>query len=291
MRHLDQDPKNTLSQDIQPGRRQAQTSWMATGRERGRDALWGNSDASREGPAQLPVSKERPEPRVSAQGREGLWRSTQSSGQQRQGTIYSEREEEGLRWRDGIGGSPNGSEMGSKPSLIKEQRGWIEKLVSWELGGRMVRKKKEKDLLRVRWEERSLRKEKERVRSHSRRSSEKRKRRQQEQRRGRVWKELRHQAEEENLSKIFAWDRMRQKECRNAGERGHQVSWQQSKDPPTVFVAVCENSNCQSPQMTIPTLSGPGNTQNDTHVTLNPHSTWRCSASPCIGTGAGRLCG
>ena len=144
MRHLDQDPKNTLSQDIQHGRRQAQTSWMATGRERGRDALWGNSDASREGAAQLPVSKERPEPRVSAQGREGLWRSTQSSGQQRQGTIYSEREEEGLRWRDGIGGSPNGSEMGSKPSLIKEQRGWIEKLVSWELGGRMVRKKKRK---------------------------------------------------------------------------------------------------------------------------------------------------
>ena len=32
--------------------------------------------------------------------------------------------------------------MGSKPSFIKKQRGWIEKLVSWELGGRMVRKKK-----------------------------------------------------------------------------------------------------------------------------------------------------
>ena len=59
-------------------------------------------------------------------------------------TIYSEREEEGLRWRDGTGGSPSGSEMGSKPSLTKEQRGWIEKLVSWELGGRMVRKKKKK---------------------------------------------------------------------------------------------------------------------------------------------------
>lgn len=44
----------------------------------------------------------------------------------------------------------------------------------------------------------------ERVRSHSRRSGEKRKRRQQEQRRGRVWKELRHQAAEENLSKSFA---------------------------------------------------------------------------------------
>lgn len=59
-------------------------------------------------------------------------------------TVYSEREEEGLSWRDGIGGSPNRSEMGSKLSLIKEQRGWIEKLVSWELGGRMVRKKKKK---------------------------------------------------------------------------------------------------------------------------------------------------
>ena len=34
--------------------------------------------------------------------------------------------------------------MGSKPSFIKKQRGWIEKLVSWELGGRMVRKKEKR---------------------------------------------------------------------------------------------------------------------------------------------------
>lgn len=290
MRHLDQDPTNTLLRDTQHGRGRTQTRWMATG---------GSGEGTTSEETVMPPEK-------------GLLsclsaRSVQNQGSQhravrvydaqhralvsndRAQTIYSEREEEGLSWRDGIGGSPNRSEMGSKPSLIKERRGWIEKLVSWELGGRMVRKKK--DLLTVRWEERSLRKERERERSHSRRNGEKRQRRQQEQSRGRVWKELRHQAAEENLSKSFAWDRTRQKERRNAGEWGRQVSWQQSKDPPTVFMAVCENSNCQSPQMTIPTLSGPSNTQNDTHVTLNPHSTWQCSASPCIGTGAGRLCG
>lgn len=64
------------------------------------------------------------------------------SGDDRPQTACSGRVEKRLSWRDGTGGSPNGSEMGSKPSFIKKQRGWTEKLVSWELGGRMVRKKK-----------------------------------------------------------------------------------------------------------------------------------------------------
>lgn len=38
---------------------------------------------------------------------------------------------------------------GLKPSFIMKQRGWIEKLTSWELGGRMVRKKQKE---RTFWE-------------------------------------------------------------------------------------------------------------------------------------------
>lgn len=52
----------------------------------------------------------------------------------------------------------------------------------------------------MRWEERSSRKEREGVRRHSQRKRKRRENRA----RGRVWKELRHQAAEENLSKSFA---------------------------------------------------------------------------------------
>lgn len=62
------------------------------------------------------------------------------SGDDRAHTAYSGRAEKRLSWRwywwqsEQIGD-------GLKPSFIMKQRGWIEKLMSWELGGRMVRKK------------------------------------------------------------------------------------------------------------------------------------------------------
>lgn len=78
------------------------------------------------------------------------------SGDDRAHTGHSGRAEKRLSWRDGIGGNPNRSEMGSNLLLIMKQRGWIEKLTFWELGGRM-KKNKKKGPLGVRWEERSSR--------------------------------------------------------------------------------------------------------------------------------------
>lgn len=134
-----------------------------------------------------------------------------------------------------------------------EAKRLIEKLTSWELGGRMVRKNKKKGPFGSEMGREII-------------EEGKRGRRGRHTARGRERGERTERGGFEGAAapgrggKSFQELRLRQNGARrNAARRGRgrQVSMvQRSKDPPTVFIAVCENSNCPSPQRTIPTLFG-----------------------------------
>lgn len=147
--------------------------------------------------------------------------------------------------------------------FIKNEGKWLdEKWVSLSLGGGRVKK----DLWKGNTGREITEEGKKRVRRCIQRNWEKRKRQKEQMTRENLEgsAEVQQQATEEDLSQRHAWDRTRQKERRNVGGRRYQISWQPSKDLPTVLVAAYENSNCQSPEMTISPFSDPSNTEKDT---------------------------
>lgn len=136
------------------------------------------------------------------------------------------------------------------------EAGWSKRIFGSEMGEESLRKEKEK----------------ERGRGHSQRNGRGERADRRTGARGRIWKEV-QKCSNRSRRKIFPRDAPEmERDSRNVGTqaRCHQASWQQSKDLPAVFMAVYEDSNRQSPQTTIPTLSDQARQRRARDLKLKP---------------------